>query len=263
MVGSMFDLSPIREFEEQLRLANAALERSNEELQRFAYAVSHDLKAPLRTIGGLTELFEKRYRNAVDEDGQLMLQMVVNSVARMNKLITDLLDYSRVTMHSVAAQKEIDCNNLISSALLNLQQRIEEAEAMVTSDSLPIVTADDQLLRVFQNLIENGIKYRSSERKPTIHVSVERRDEFWVFSVRDNGIGFEMKHADRLFVVFQRLHGQERYEGSGIGLAICRRIVERLGGEIWVDSEPEAGSTFYFSVPAASDEASARFCAGQ
>lgn len=261
MVGSMLDLTPIREVEEQLRLANTALERSNEELQRFAYAVSHDLRSPLRTIGSLTELFANKYGSAAGEEGRQVLQMVVGGVNRMSKLITDLLEYSRLTAHTVPSGGPVDCNALFAWAVMNLQQRIQETGAVVTSDKLPTVLADDQLLRVFQNLIENGIKYRG-ELRPVVHVSAQKRGEFWLISVRDNGIGFEMEHADRIFAVFHRLHSPDRYEGSGIGLAICRRIIECIGGRIWVDSKPGVGSTFYFTVPAVHQAEAERAASG-
>jgi PAS domain S-box-containing protein len=249
-VGSMVDVSHIREVEAQLRGANAALERSNEDLQRFAYAVSHDLKSPLRTIGAMVQLIERKHGHVLEENGKQVLSMVIAGVERMNKLITDLLEYSRVTSHVSQRPRCIECNEVFASAIMNLRQLIDETGASVTRESLPAVTGDDQLPSVFQNLIENGIKYRG-EAAPAIHVSAEPRGDRWMISFRDNGIGFDMKYAERIFGVFQRLEHRGKSEGTGIGLAICKRVVERLGGRIWAESIPNAGSVFHLTLPAA------------
>ncbi len=248
--GTNTDISDQLATEEQLRLANEALQRSNKELEAFTNVVSHDLQAPLGTIGSITQLLARRYSGALDRDGRQMVEMLTGSVAGMRKLITDLLDYCRLSAKTSAPENPINCNGAYNWAVRNLQQQIAEAGATVTSDTLPTVRGDDRLFRVFQNLIENGIKYRG-ERTPEIKLSAKARGEFWEISVRDNGIGFDMKHANRLFGMFQRLHGQDKYEGTGIGLATCKKIVEGYGGQVWAESTPGEGSTFYFSLPAA------------
>ena len=194
----------------------------------------------------------RRFAGVLGAEGDEMLGLVHSGVTRMVKLIQDLLDYSRVSGGKSVPERPIDCNGLFAWALAALQQSIEAAGAVVTSDHLPFACADEQLVRVFQNLIDNAIKYRS-QQPPRIHVSAYRSGEEWIFLVQDNGIGFEMRYAERVFGVFQRLHGIDQYEGTGIGLAICKRTVERYGGRMWVRSEPGRGSTFYFSLPAVDD----------
>ena len=224
------------------------LTRSNAELEQFSYVASHDLQAPLSTIAGYAQLLEKRCHNQLDAQGNKFIRNIVNSCGRMQALIDDLLEYSRVG-RSEKPFDVIDCNLVFEDACANLQLAIRQEQASVTRGDLPRVRGDSfQLLQLFQNLIGNAIKYRSSEA-PMVRVSASRQGDNWVFSVQDNGIGIAEQYHPRIFQLFQRLHSQKQYSGTGIGLAICQRIVERHGGRLWVESEPNRGSTFYFSIP--------------
>lgn len=224
------------------------LTRSNAELEQFSYVASHDLQAPLSTIAGYAQLLEKRCHNQLDAQGNKFIRNIVNSCERMQALIDDLLEYSRVG-RSEKPFDVIDCNLVFEDACANLQLAIRQDQASVTRGDLPRVRGDSfQLLQLFQNLIGNAIKYRSSEA-PMVRVSASRQGDSWVFSVQDNGIGIAEQYHPRIFQLFQRLHSQKQYSGTGIGLAICQRIVERHGGRLWVESEPNRGSTFYFSIP--------------
>ena len=224
------------------------LTRSNAELEQFSYVASHDLQAPLSTIVGYAQLLEKRCHNQLDAQGNKFIRNIVNSCERMQALIDDLLEYSRVG-RSEKPFDVIDCNLVFEDACANLQLAIRQDRASVTRGDLPRVRGDSfQLLQLFQNLIGNAIKYRSSEA-PMVRVSASRQGDSWVFSVQDNGIGIAEQYHPRIFQLFQRLHSQKQYSGTGIGLAICQRIVERHGGSLWVESEPNRGSTFYFSIP--------------
>jgi len=224
------------------------LTRSNAELEQFSYVASHDLQAPLSTIAGYAQLLEKRCHNQLDAQGNKFIRNIVNSCERMQALIDDLLEYSRVG-RSEKPFDVIDCNLVFEDACANLQLAIRQERASVTRGDLPRVRGDSfQLLQLFQNLIGNAIKYRSSEA-PMVHVGASRQGDSWVFSVQDNGIGIAEQYHPRIFQLFQRLHNQKQYSGTGIGLAICQRIVERHGGRLWVESEPNRGSTFYFSIP--------------
>lgn len=224
------------------------LTRSNAELEQFSYVASHDLQAPLSTIAGYAQLLEKRCHNQLDAQGNKFIRNIVNSCERMQALIDDLLEYSRVG-RSEKPFDVIDCNLVFEDACANLQLAIRQDQASVTRGDLPRVRGDSfQLLQLFQNLIGNAIKYRSSEA-PMVRVSASRQGDSWVFSVQDNGIGIAEQYHPRIFQLFQRLHSQKQYSGTGIGLAICQRIVDRHGGRLWVESEPNRGSTFYFSIP--------------
>ena len=224
------------------------LTRSNAELEQFSYVASHDLQAPLSTIAGYAQLLEKRCQNQLDAQGNKFIRNIVNSCGRMQALIDDLLEYSRVG-RSEKPFDVIDCNLVFEDACANLQLAIRQDQASVTRGDLPRVRGDSfQLLQLFQNLIGNAIKYRSSEA-PMVRVSASRQGDSWVFSVQDNGIGIAEQYHPRIFQLFQRLHSQKQYSGTGIGLAICQRIVDRHGGRLWVESEPNRGSTFYFSIP--------------
>ncbi|MBW3585888.1 MAG: PAS domain S-box protein, partial [Cyanobacteria bacterium 0813] len=224
------------------------LTRSNAELEQFAYVASHDLQAPLSTIAGYAQLLEKRCQNQLDAQGNKFIRNIVNSCGRMQALIDDLLEYSRVG-RSEKPFDVIDCNLVFEDACANLQLAIRQEQASVTRGDLPRVRGDSfQLLQLFQNLIGNAIKYRSSDA-PVVHVGASRQGDSWVFSVQDNGIGIAEQYHPRIFQIFQRLHTQKQYSGTGIGLAICQRIADRHGGRLWVESEPNRGSTFYFSIP--------------
>jgi hypothetical protein len=234
------------------------LERSNRELQQFAYVASHDLQEPLRMVTSYLQLLEKRYQGQLDADADEFIHFAVDGAAHMRELIRGLLAYSRVGTRGAPLERTA-CQGVLARVLDNLKLAIEESGATVTHDPLPAVMADPtQLARLFQNLIDNALKFRS-DRSPQIHVGAEylpprqgeegRGEGHWRFSVRDNGIGMEPQYAERIFVIFQRLHTREEYPGTGIGLALCKRIVERHGGRIWVESQPGEGSTFYFTIP--------------
>jgi len=242
------EIAEVKKTREELRQLTAELERSNTDLQQFAYAASHDLQEPLRVIAGFTNLLERRYRGKLDEKADDYIGYIIDGVSRMSMLIKDLLDYARVDTQGRTFELT-DCNTALGEALSNLQRIIEESGARIFHDSLPVIKADGvQLASLFQNLIGNAIKFRG-DNLPEIHISAVRNGNEQVFFVRDNGIGIEDQYAGRIFDVFGRLHARDEYEGSGIGLAICKRIVERHGGKIWVESEPGMGSTFYFTIP--------------
>lgn len=252
-IAFVADLTRQKMLERDLQIVNQRLSESNEELQRFAYIVAHDLRAPLRTISGMTGLLVRRLEGKLDQEMEELARHIQGSAVQMGRLISDLLDYSRAAKAPEESSKPIDSAALFAWSVMNLQAHVVETGAQVTAGPLPMVLADEQLARVFQNLIDNGLKYRS-DRTPEIRVEAQRSGDEWVFSVRDNGIGFEMEYADRIFGVFERLHGAGEYEGTGIGLAICKRLVERYGGRMWAESVVGVGSTFYFTLPAAEDQ---------
>jgi light-regulated signal transduction histidine kinase (bacteriophytochrome) len=222
------------------------LRRSNEDLESFAYIASHDLQEPLRSINGFLSLLQQRYAGQLDAKAKEYIAYAVGGATRMSHLINDLLQYSRVGRKERQFQPT-DSAQVLAGALANLQGAIEEAGAAVTYDDLPVVMGDQVLLiQVFQNLIGNAVKFRSPERPCDIHIGCEKNGTDWEFSVKDNGIGIESEYYERIFLIFRRLHTQQKYAGTGIGLAICKKIVERHGGRIWVESKPGEGSTFRF-----------------
>lgn len=232
---------------EERRRAERELARSNAELEQFAYVASHDLQEPLRMVASFTQLLAKRYRGKLDADADEFIGFAVDGATRMQRLLNDLLAYSRVGTRSKAFAA-IDCNSVLSDALANLKPAIEESGAVITHEPLPIVRGDEvQLIQLFQNLIGNAVKFYGQEPLQ-VHISAELKDSDWVFAVRDNGIGIAPEHQRRIFLIFQRLHHRSEYPGTGIGLALCQRIVERHGGRIWVESEVGKGSTFYFTI---------------
>ncbi|HTF91585.1 MAG TPA: ATP-binding protein, partial [Verrucomicrobiae bacterium] len=265
--------------EQQVDERTADLKRSNAELEQFAYVASHDLQEPLRKILGFTDLLAEKLKNQLDDDAKEYMSYVTGAASRMRELIQDLLTYSRAGKQSRKVER-VDCQAVLSRVLLDLQPATEEHAAIVTNDRLPILSSDaTQLGQLFQNLIGNAIKYRS-DQPPRIHIGAEQINEsqvpsskfqveeseksaisnpqsaianspVWLFSVRDNGIGIEAKYSERIFRVFQRLHTRAQYPGTGIGLAICKKIVEGCGGRIWLESAAGQGSTFYFTLPAA------------
>lgn len=237
-----------REVESALHYSNESLERSNKDLEQFAYVASHDLQEPLRMVASYTQLLAQRYEGQLDAKAKKYIDYAVDGAIRMQRLINDLLTYSRIGTRGKLPEPT-DAHAVLGEALKNLAAAIEENRAMVTNDDLPTVRADaTQLALVFQNLIGNAIKFHGLE-DPRVHVGAAEQAGEWVFSVRDNGIGIEPQYVDRIFVIFQRLHTREEYPGTGIGLAVCKRIVERHGGRIWFESETGKGSTFFFSIP--------------
>ena len=231
-------------------LANKAeeLARSNRDLEQFAYVASHDLQEPLRMVAAYTQLLAERYRGRLDENAEKYIAYAVEGALRMQTLIQDLLAFSRLGRNGLGPAR-MDCNEVVEEALQNLRAAVEESGAVVQSAGLPPVHANrTQLVQLFQNLIGNAIKFRG-EQRPVITVTGEERDAMTVFAVADNGIGIAPEHLDLIFVIFQRLHTRDEYAGNGVGLAICKKIVEQHGGRIWVESQPGAGSTFRFSLP--------------
>ena len=244
----------IRDITERRRLEKLAVERiaelarSNDELAQFGYVASHDLQEPLRAVASCVQLLKKRYGGQLDARADEFIDHSVAGIKRMETLINDLLAYSRVASQAQPLVKT-DCGAVVDTALANLGVAIAESGAVVTHDVLPVVDADPtQLAQVFQNLIGNAIKFRG-ERAPVIHIGVGTSPEQWTLSVTDNGIGIDPQYFERVFVVFQRLHTRTEYQGTGIGLAICKKIVERHGGRIWVESAPGAGTAFRFTLP--------------
>jgi light-regulated signal transduction histidine kinase (bacteriophytochrome) len=242
------DITERKKTEKELHTLTEELKRSNADLEQFAYSASHDLQEPLRSIEGFIRLLSKRYKGKLDVKADEFIEFTIEGVQRMQLLIKDLLEYSQIGTKNKNFSL-VDISMPLALALANMQRSIEEKRAEVTYDTLPRVLADSsQLSRLFQNLIGNAIKFHGN-RSPNIHISAELKGEEWIFSVSDNGIGIDPENFERIFTVFQRLHAREKYEGTGIGLAICKKIVERHGGRIWVVSEPGKGTTFHFTLP--------------
>ncbi|MDI6719681.1 MAG: PAS domain S-box protein [Methanomicrobiales archaeon] len=243
------DITERKRVEDELQVFAATLKRSNEDLERFAYVSSHDLKEPLRAIVSFSQLLDAEYGNRLGEPGVRYIRNIVAAGSRMNALINDLLEYSRLAMQGLRLQ-ETDIRSVIEKTLAILEPQIAESGATVECDPLPTVRADDlQLGTVFQNLIGNALKFRREGVPPRIRISACREEGAWRFVVKDNGIGIHPDYYGKIFVIFERLHHRDRYPGNGMGLAIAKRIVERHGGRIWVQSEPEKGSTFSFTLP--------------
>ena len=234
--------------EKALRKSFKEVERSNAELEQFAYVTSHDLREPLRMISSFLQLLERRYKDQLDQDANEFIGYAVDGAKRLDAMINDILIYSRV------ANKEkkfthVHCDKVLDEAYLNLKTSIEETNAEIVNDPLPTIMIDEHLMiQLFQNLIGNAIKYRS-QNKPKIYISSYKEDKQWLFSVKDNGIGISQEYLDKIFTIFQRLHTNEEYDGTGIGLAIAQKIVHQHGGDIWAESELGEGSTFYFTIP--------------
>ena len=260
ITSAIRDISERKKTEEQIRQLNAHLEervlertdalmRSNEELQQFAYVASHDLQEPLRTVSIYAQLLAKRYHGRLQGDADQFINFIVEAADRMEKLIHDLLDFSRVEGRGADFFVRMSCDDALDDAIRNLESLIEESGAIITSDGLPSITGDPvQMTRLFQNLLVNSIKYRSAE-VPRIHVAAEGSGSDWLFSVRDNGIGIEPQYAEKVFGIFKCLEPRDKRSGSGMGLAICRKIVNRHEGRIWVESALGKGATFFFALP--------------
>ncbi len=247
------DVTDLKRAEAELAARARELARSNADLQQFAYVASHDLQEPLRTISSFSQLLARRYQGKLDSDADDFIAFTVDGAMRMQTLINDLLAFSRIDTQG-SSFAPTDCEKILHSAEENLAAAIEESGAAITHDSLPKLVADErQLTQLFQNLLSNAIKFRRPEVAPRIHVSSKRQNGGWKLSIRDNGIGIDPHYFDRIFIIFQRLHGREQYTGTGIGLAICKKIVERHGGRLWVESESGTGSTFHFVIPGESN----------
>jgi signal transduction histidine kinase len=253
-----------RELEEtksELEETVAQLERSNERLEQFAYAASHDLQEPLRMVSSYLQLLENRYADDLDEEALEYVDFAVDGADRMREMIDGLLQYSRIQSDGEHLEP-VDLNAVVEDARDNLEIRIRQSGAEITVEDLPQVVGDEsQLRQVFQNLLENAIKY-SGEGRPKVEVEAERSGDGWLLAVSDDGIGVDPDHHDRIFGMFKQLHGGEEASGAGIGLPLCKRVVERHGGEMWLESEPGEGSTFYFTIPDADREGTPQTTAG-
>jgi PAS domain S-box-containing protein len=225
------------------------LENANKDLEQFAYVASHDLQEPLRMISSFTQLLERKYKDKLDQDANEYIHFVVDGSARMQKLLVNLLDFSRISTHAKHFE-QVNTKAIVGQVISILHQLITANNALLSCNDLPVVKADEsQIMRVFQNLIENAVKFKNKTELPQIHISCTKQDNMYRFSVADNGIGIEMQYHDKVFSVFQRLHSAKDYPGTGIGLSICKRIVERHGGTIWFESVLNEGTTFYFTIP--------------
>lgn len=248
VLGVIRDVTPLARAEEALKLANEELARSNAELEQFAYVAAHDLQEPLRMVSSYVQLLAKRYKGQLDADADDFIGYAVDGAQRMQRLINDLLAFSRVGSRG-QAQVETSAGAIVEQVREQLRIAIDESGTELVVGDLPTVIADPtQLAQLFQNLIGNAIKFHGPQ-PPEVRVEARAAEGEWLFTVADNGIGIQPQYADRIFAVFQRLHSTQEYPGTGIGLAICKRIVERHGGRIWLESELGRGSTFQFTLP--------------
>lgn len=249
LIASILDVTERKNNEKKLYKLNEKLKHSNKELEQFAYVASHDLREPLRMITSFLELLKKGYVDQLDNQATTYIKYAVEGAEHLDALINDLLEYARLGQKNLEFNK-VNCEKLLNDTIINLKSLIDENSAVITYDNLPSVNGNENLLiELFQNLIDNSIKYKGIE-PPKIHVSAHEEENKYIFSVSDNGMGMSKKDLERIFVIFQRLHTRDEYEGTGIGLAIAQKIVDQHGGKIWAESEPEKGTTFYFSIPA-------------
>jgi len=249
IIANVRDVTARKIADQRMHAVAADLARSNAELEQFAYVASHDLQEPLRMVASFTQLLARRYQGKLGDDADEFIGFVVEGAQRMQELINDLLTYSRVGTRELELQK-VDTSRMVDQVVTDLAAAIAEAQASVTRDALPTVLGDPiQLGQLFQNLIANGIKFRRAGESPRVHVSATRGDRAWIISIADNGIGIEPQYQERIFALFQRLHTRSAYPGTGIGLAICKKIVERHRGQIRVESEPGRGTTFVLTLP--------------
>ena len=254
-VAIVLDVSELRALDhelkrhiEEIKHANAELERSNKELEQFAYVASHDLQEPLRVISGYTQLLQRRYREQLDGNAVEYIEFAVDGAKRMQNLINDLLTFSRVSLRAKAFTP-VNLADVLRIASANLRTALDESHGVVESVPLPEVSGDKtQLVQLFQNLIGNSLKFRREGIAPKIKIEAQKRGDFWEFSISDNGIGIPPQYAEKIFVIFQRLHNRDMYPGTGIGLALCKKIVERHGGEIWLDQQIQEGACFRFTL---------------
>ncbi|ADE14590.1 PAS sensor protein [Nitrosococcus halophilus Nc 4] len=248
ITSAIRDITERKEIQKALERQTQELTRSNTELEQFAYVASHDLQEPLRMVSSYAQLLARRYRGQLDSDADEFIEFMVDGATRMQALINDLLAYSRVGTKGKPFTTT-DGNQIIQQVLESLRFVIEETHAHLTVDPLPVLIADRaQLVQLFQNLISNALKFRGEET-PKIHINAKEEGDQVIFSVADNGIGIEPQYAERIFLLFQRLHTKKEYPGTGIGLSICKKIVERHGGQIWLESKPDEGTTFFFTLP--------------
>lgn len=241
------DITLRKQAEQQLAHKTGELERSNAELEQFAYLASHDLQEPLRMVSSFTQLLAQPYQGKLDKNADEFIRYAVDGAVRMQCLIQDLLLYSRLSRVNHPHQT-IDLNTVLQAALLNLHGSVQAANASISYDQLPTITGDNaQLLQLFQHLIANAVKFQG-EHPPRVHIASSQQDANWRIAVSDNGIGIEPQYFDKIFLIFQRLHSREQYPGTGMGLALCKKIIDNHGGRIWLESTPGKGSTFYFSL---------------
>jgi light-regulated signal transduction histidine kinase (bacteriophytochrome) len=247
-IETLQDITERKRAEETLALQTQELARSNTDLERFAYVASHDLQEPLRMVSSYVQLIAKRYEGKLDPDADDFIAFTLDGIDWMQSLINALLTYSRVGTQAGKFQMT-DFNQVLARVMKNLQIAVQEHNADVTYEKLPVTMADtSQMEQLFQNLVNNAIKFHG-EKPPRIEISAEKKENHWLFCVRDHGIGIDPQYSERIFEIFQRLHSRQEYAGTGIGLAVCKRIIERHGGRIWVESQLGAGAAFYFTLP--------------
>jgi PAS domain S-box-containing protein len=251
-LGVVRDITERKQMMEELRRAMLTLQNANVELEQFAYIASHDLQEPLRTVSTFAQLFMEEYEGKLDEQGNQYIGFILESSNRMRQLIKGLLDYSRIGKEKKFV--EVNYNELIANVLADLEIFIKESNAKINVQPLPVLYSNPTEIRqLFQNLINNAIKFSPKGATPEITITAEKQKDEWRFAVTDNGIGISEENRDKIFVIFKRLHNRSEYEGTGIGLSHCKKIVEQHGGKIWVESEPGKGSTFYFTIPVHKD----------